>query len=871
MQQKIYYRKDYQAPAYQILSTYLTFELKQHEAMVSNEMVIERQESTRKDVPLVLNGEEQELFTLKLDGIDVPADAYEWTDTELKLFNVPDRFTLTVVSRIHPESNTKLEGLFKTGSMFCTQCEPHGFRRITFYLDRPDVMANFSTKIIADKKLYPVLLSNGNRIETGDLEGHRHYAIWQDPFKKPSYLFALVAGNLAKISDHFITQSGRKILLEIYTDAHFIEQCTFAMRAVKDAMRWDEIRFGREYDLDTFMIVASEDFNMGAMENKGLNIFNTKYILSSPETSTDLDYQNVHAVIGHEYFHNWTGNRITCRDWFQLSLKEGLTVFRDQEFTRDHFDPTVKRIEDVKIIRSSQFSEDHSPMAHPVRPDSYIEMNNFYTTTVYNKGAEVIRMQHTLLGAPGFRQGMDLYFSRHDGQAVTCDDFVAAMEDASHYDLSQFKNWYSQAGTPKVSVNSHYDAHTKTYTLKLTQNCPPTPGQAEKQPFYIPVKLGLVTREGAVQHFEYQGKNYTETVIPLKQSEETWIFEAIDTPPIPSLLRDFSAPVKLEINLSKTELKTLWQHDSNLFKRWEAGQALLSQVFKELLTQSKVNINTYAPYVLEPIQKLLADQTLAPAFISEAIQIPQSKAIAETIEIIDPLALCHSSDTLLHYVGQNLQDQLLETYHALAKNNTELHEPKAAGRRALKNICLNYLAYGSDEGTKLAYQQFKNAHFMTDKLSALAILCNSDQDDLKAAALEAFYQQFQAQPLSMDKWFLVQASSKNQDTRVKVQELMQHPRFNLKNPNKVYNLLLTFSQNIAAFHDQEGLGYAFIAEVIQMLDPINPIVAARFVRSLMNYKRFCAPYQALMQAELIKLSKLNLSSDSREIIMKSLS
>jgi aminopeptidase N len=868
MSPTIHYRKDYQAPHYYIISTYLTFDLKEHEAMVTNEMVIERAPDAPINAPLILNGEDQELFTLKLDGMDIPAAGYDWSETELKIFALPQKFTLTTVSKIHPESNTKLEGLFRTKGTFCTQCEPHGFRRITFYLDRPDVMASFTTKIIADKKLYPVLLSNGNKIETGAVDEHRHYAIWHDPFKKPSYLFALVAGNLAHISDQFTTMSGRNVALEIYTEPKFINQAAYAMTAVKDSMRWDEERFGREYDLDIFMIVATEDFNMGAMENKGLNIFNTKYILASAETSTDKDYEGVQAVVAHEYFHNWTGDRVTCRDWFQLSLKEGLTVFRDAEFTSDLHDRTVKRIEDVKIIRTSQFAEDRSPMAHPIRPDSYIEMNNFYTVTVYNKGAEVIRMQETLLGVAGFRKGMDLYFERHDGQAVTCDDFVAAMSDANHYDMTQFKNWYSQAGTPQVAISGHYDGMQKTYTLHLKQSCPATPGQDQKQPFFIPVKLGFISKTGAPLSFSYQGQAYAEHVIALKAPEETWVFTDISSEPIPSLFRDFSAPVKVEFNLSNDDLKTLWQHDANLFNRWDAGQELLSRIFKELITHDRVD--AFATYVLEPIKALLEDTSLPQAFVAEAIQIPSIKAIGEQETLINPKALFKASETLLNYVSKHLKTTLYETYLRLAQNNTELLDQNAVGRRALKNICLSYLAQANTEGVTLAYQQFKDAVFMTDRLAALIVLCNSDNTELKEQALAEFYERFKDQPLVVDKWFMVQATSKSKDTLERVQKLMQHPAFNIKNPNKVYSLPAAFSQNIIRFHDDEGQGYAFLGHVIETLDAINPLVNARLVRALMNHKRYSPPYQALMQAELKRLSGLHLSNDAVEIINKSL-
>ncbi len=831
---QVHYRKDYQPSTYIIHSTDLTFDIQEHETLVTNVMKMERIATASPDSPLVLDGEEQELFTLKLNDQHISPDDYEWTETGLTLQHLPSKFTLTVVSRIHPESNTKLEGLYKSKDMFCTQCEPHGFRRITFYLDRPDVMSLFTTKIIADKGRYPTLLSNGNLVEQGPVGAHRHYAVWQDPFKKPSYLFAVVAGNLSKVTDTFVTQSGRSVALEIYSDAKSIRQCEYGLQAMKDAMHWDEKRFGREYDLDVYMIVAAEDFNMGAMENKGLNIFNTKYILANPELSTDFDYQMVQAVIAHEYFHNWTGNRVTCRDWFQLSLKEGLTVFREHEFTADHHGRTLKRISEANLIRSSQFAEDASPMAHPIRPDSYVEMNNFYTVTVYEKGSEVIRMQHTLLGEAGFRKGMDLYFERHDGKAVTCDDFVQAMEDANQVDLSLFRNWYSEAGTPKVTVTSQYDAKAQTFTLHFKQD----------RLFHIPIKLGLLNRQGQVIG--------DELLYELKDKEATLVLESIPEAPIPSLLRDFSAPVKLFYDYPLEDLALLWEHDPNLFNRWDAGQRFMADL---------VLHDRDATPVLKPIRSILKEMNRHPALVAELISIPSLKSLAEMQTEIQPDRLIQSRERLCQLISTALNLEFKAVYQEAA-----LHD--SAGHRTLKNACLFHLcAAGEYQEAKI---QFDKASNMTDRFGALTAIVNSGAP-FKAQCLQQFYELYQHHALVVDKWFAVQASSKAQDTLDQVQSLLQHPAFNWKNPNKVYSLVLAFAQNFYAFHEQTGLGYRFVREFIQRIDPVNPMVAARLAKNLMSFKHYAKPYRDLMQAEIVKLSQIEtLSNDLKEIVTQSL-
>ncbi len=826
-----HYRKDYQPSAYRILSTHLTFDLKEHETLVTNFMEIER--ITDTDYPLVLNGENQELFTLRLNDEHLERQHYDWNDTELSLRNLPQKFTLEIVSRIHPESNTSCEGLYKTSGTFCTQCEPHGFRKITFYLDRPDIMSFFTTKIIADKKLYPVLLSNGNLIEQGALDQHRHYAIWQDPFKKPCYLFALVAGDIAKVTDQFITQSGRSVQLDVYAQKEFISQCDYALVALKEAMLWDEHRFGREYDLDIFMIYAASDFNMGAMENKGLNIFNTKFVLTDPTLSTDFDYQMTQAVIGHEYFHNWTGNRVTCRDWFQLSLKEGLTVFRDGEFTADHHDRTLKRIEDASYMRTHQFAEDKSPMAHPIRPDSYIEMNNFYTVTVYEKGCEVIRMIHTLLGETGFRRGMDLYFERHDGQAVTCDDFVAAMRDANDYDLTLFRNWYAYAGTPLVKASGHYNASQKTYTLHFEQS-----GEAL---FHIPIALGLISKTG---------KTLTQDqVFSLKTKTADLVLENISEEPIPSLLRDFSAPIKLEFNYSDEDLKTLAQHDPNRFNRWDAKERLLTLgnphdailIFRSALTQA----------------------FLYPAYTAEFLNVPNLKTLANLSSPTDPKELIAHRESLLKEISTSLETEFLACY------DQTLTLPPSPAIRALKNMCLTYL--GRQGRMFICKQQYDRSDNMTDRLAAFAAIMNGPNAELKTLVAQDFFERYQQYPLMLDKWFATQANAHTPDTFENVKALMQHPAFIRTNPNKIYNLVLAFANNFEVFHREDGQGYRLVREFIEEIDPKNHSVASRLVKTLMNFKEFAEPYHSLMRQELEALHALPyLSNDVREIVEKAL-
>ncbi|MDF2691314.1 MAG: pepN [Gammaproteobacteria bacterium] len=872
-QNTVKYRKDYLPPDYLIDTVELCFEISEEQTVVSSILTVRRSSKINNNVPLVLHGEHQELKSISLNGKALNKSEYRLTATDLSINVVPAEFTLAIQSIIKPQLNTALEGLYKSQDMFCTQCEPNGFRRITYYLDRPDVMASFTTKIIADKSQYPILLSNGNKIESGELDNNKHFAVWHDPFKKPSYLFALVAGDLAVLKDHFSTASGKSVSLEIYSRKPDIEKCQYAMDALKQAMRWDETQFGREYDLDIYMIVAVSDFNMGAMENKGLNLFNTKYVLVNPLTSTDLDYQNVQAVIGHEYFHNWTGNRITCRDWFQLSLKEGLTVFRDEEFTADHHSRTVKRIEDVKVIRSSQFAEDASPMAHPIRPDSYIEMNNFYTATVYNKGAEVIRMQQTILGKDKFRKAMDLYFEKFDGQAVTCDDFVSCMEAAGAIDLEQFKLWYSQAGTPCIKVRDHYDASQKTYSLHIEQSCPPTLGQAQKQAFDIPIKVGLLNSKGKDLMVEYNGIMAKEHVLRLNHSELDFTFREVPEAPVPSLLRDFSAPVKLDYPYTDEQLLFLFAHDSNEFNRWDAGQTMATRILLNLLKAEQNQESYQVPKnFIDAIHQVLRSSNLDKSLVAEMLILPSEKTLAEMMNLIDVDAIHQARESLLNTISKSLQDALFHAYNHLQLPGHYQIDKTSIAMRRLKNVCLSYLVQTEHpQLIRLCQTQFTQGNNMTDQLAALNCLANVSDANIRTDALDKFYQQWQHEALVVDKWLSIQASTKHSDTLTHVESLLAHPAFDYKNPNKVYALLNSFTANQAQFHRKDGKGYMLIVEQIKILDKINPLVAARLARSLMSFKRYDADRQALMKKALEEIAQIkNLSKDVYEIVQKSL-
>jgi len=872
------YLKDYRPPDYRIHTVNLQFELDAKRTMVKSLLIITAEYDIAKGVrPLILNGKDLELVSISLDGNKLAPPEYIVGNESLTIPVVPAQFTLEIETAINPEQNTELAGLYLAGSMFCTQCEAEGFRKITYYLDRPDVMARFFTTIVADRAEHPVLLSNGNLIDAGELRDGKHFAKWHDPSLKPAYLFALVAGDLARIDDKFTTLSGREVLLHIYVQHHNRDKCGHAMESLKKAMKWDEEAYGREYDLDLFMIVATDDFNMGAMENKGLNIFNSKYVLAKPETATDTDFQGIMGVVGHEYFHNWSGDRVTCRDWFQLSLKEGFTVFRDQQFMEDMTSKGVKRISDVNILRTHQFREDAGPMAHPVRPESYVEINNFYTMTVYNKGAEVIRMMRTILGPDAFRKGTDLYFSRHDLSAVTTDDFVKAMEDAAGVDLGQFKRWYSQAGTPELQVSRVYDPGAGTYSLIIRQTCPQTPGQQVKQPFHIPVAIGLLGKDGK-SLLNTDGRKTSEhadpgtRILEVKKTEETFVFRGIAEEPVPSFLRGFSAPVKVKLDLSDEERLFLMAHDRDEFNRWDASQQLAVKLILELVRDCQAG----KPLLLDNmfIQAFKANlETSMPdkAFQAFALTLPTENYIADFMTVIDPEAIHEAKHFVQLVLAASLKDLLLSVYRSHQGSGPYRTDQASTGKRSLKNTCLNYLAELEDEDIRaLCLHQFKAGRNMTDVMAALANLANSDCAE-REEALASFHDTWKHDPLVMDKWLAIQASSRLPNTLETVKALTRHAAFNIKNPNKVRSLIGAFSANSVRFHDPSGGGYSFLADYVLLLDPLNPQIAARLAAAFTMWKRYDEKRQALMRAQLERIRNTpKLSKDVGEVVSKTL-
>jgi aminopeptidase N len=871
------YLRDYQPPGFLVNEVSLRFELEPEATLVTNEMRLSRNPDAEQAEELFLDGEDLELLEVVLDDRSLAESEYTCTDKGLSLVAPEDAFTLVIRTRINPAGNTALEGLYQSSGNFCSQCEAQGFRKITYYPDRPDVLSRFTTTIVADRKKYPVLLSNGNPVDQGEYEDGRHFVIWEDPFRKPAYLFALVAGDLAVQEDAFITLSGREVVLRIYTEPHNIDKCDHAMRSLKRAMRWDEEVFGLEYDLDIYMIVAVDDFNMGAMENKGLNVFNSKLVFALPETATDDDFVNIEAVIGHEYFHNWTGNRVTCRDWFQLSLKEGLTVFRDQQFTGDMTSRAVKRIQDVRMLRTHQFAEDASPTAHPVRPDSYIEINNFYTVTVYEKGAEVVRMYHTLLGAEGFRRGMDLYFGRHDGQAVTTDDFCAAMADANGIDLSQFKRWYAQAGTPLLHASDEWDAANGVYRLTLSQECPATPGQEQKTPFMMPVRMALLDADGQGMPLQLAGEEMSageERVLTLTEQEQVFEFHGLTSRPLPSLLRGFSAPVRLKYDYSREQLAFLMAHDSDAFNRWEAGQDLALDILLDLVDKQQHGEALKMDQALvEAYGRVLEDADKDPAFVAEMLTLPGEAYIAEQMAVVDVDVIHEVRSFVRREISVALERRLFEIWRSLSQEQSEFAlEARDMGQRRLKSLCLSYLVdLDREDVYACAGQQFDEATTMTDSMGALAAL-NHGTHPLREQCLQAFHDRWQKNTLVMDKWFSLQAMAQREDTLEDVRRLMQHPLFSIRNPNKVRALIGAFAQgNPTAFHKKDGSGYAFLADQIIVLDDLNPQVAARMVRPLSRWRRFDPTRQELMQKALRRiLDHKDLSQDVYELVSKSL-
>ncbi len=881
-QPKMIYLKDYRAPDYLIDETHLTFELFEDHTLVHAQLVMRRNpECAGGDLPvLTLDGQQLELLSLSLDGQQLSPADYQLSDSHLSLQPKAASFVIDSSVRIHPERNTALEGLYKSGSMFCTQCEAEGFRKITYYLDRPDVMSRFTTTLSAEQHRYPVLLSNGNPIASGPEEGGRHWATWEDPFKKPAYLFALVAGDLWCVEDCFTTLSEREVALRIYVEPENIDKVQHAMDSLKKSMRWDEQVYGREYDLDIFMIVAVNDFNMGAMENKGLNIFNSSCVLAKAETATDAAHQRVEAVVAHEYFHNWSGNRVTCRDWFQLSLKEGFTVFRDAEFSADMNSRTVKRIEDVAYLRTHQFAEDAGPMAHPVRPEAFIEISNFYTLTVYEKGAEVVRMIHTLLGAEGFRKGTDLYFTRHDGQAVTCDDFVRAMEDANGVDLSQFKRWYSQGGTPRLAVRESYDAAAKSYTLSFSQSCPATPGQGEKLPFVIPLELGLLDRQGKDLPLRLQGEAAAvgaNRVLSLTAAEQSFTFVDLAEQPLPSLLRGFSAPVKLSFPYSRDQLMFLMQHDSDGFNRWEAGQQLAVQVLQELIGQhQRGEALVMDQRLVTALHSVLENEALDQAMVAEMLSLPGEAYLTEISQVADVEAIHAAREFARAQLADALFEPLWQRYQAnreISRNSAYVAEAEHFARRSLQNIALSYLMLsGAPHVLAACLEQFEVCDNMTERLAALAVLVNSPFEEEKAKALAGFAEFFQDNPLVMDQWFSVQAACSLPGALARVRQLMGHPAFTLKNPNKVRALIGAFTgQNPLNFHLADGSGYRFLADQVITLNALNPQIASRLLAPLTRWGKYDSARQTLMKAELERiLASGELSSDVFEVVSKSL-
>ncbi|QPQ54275.1 aminopeptidase N [Allosphingosinicella flava] len=846
-------REDYRPPEWLVPSIDLDFDLGAERTLVRSRLTVER--NGAEGAPLRLDGENLTLLDVRVNG--APAD-YALDGDMLIVEGVNSGDSVETTVAIQPAANTQLMGLYASGGILCTQCEAEGFRRITFFPDRPDVLSRYTVRMSADKALYPVLLANGDPVGSGDLEGGRHYAEWNDPYPKPCYLFALVAGDLQANRDRFVTQSGRTVDLGIWVRPEDLPKTHHAMAALKASMAWDEKVYGREYDLDVFNIVAVSDFNFGAMENKGLNIFNSRYILADPDTATDADYDAVAGVVAHEYFHNWSGNRVTCRDWFQLSLKEGFTVFRDQQFSADQGSAAVKRIEDVRALRAIQFPEDAGPLAHPIRPESYIEISNFYTATIYDKGAEIIRMMHTMLGGEGFRRGTDLYFERHDGEAATCEDFVKAMEDANGVDLSRFRLWYAQAGTPRITASLRHDDAAGRAHLTLEQAVPPTPGQDSKQPMPVPLKVALFG--------DLTGEKYADRLIVLEGVAQEVIFDGIGERPILSINRDFSAPVIVEADRSAGDLAFLSANDDNPFARYEAMQQLMLDTLLGAIRNGAADSGP----VTEAVRRTLSDPNLDPAFIAEAVLMPSEAFIGDQMEMVDPNAIHIAREALRADLGADLERLWRDLYAATTANRFE-YSPAAKGARRLRTVALSYLmAGGAEDAAALARQQFDAADNMTDRQGALGVLVNSDAPE-REAALAAFYDRYRGNALVIDKWFSVQALSTRPDTGAVVKALADHPDFTLSNPNRLRALIGGFAANQCALHVADGSGYRFLADMILAVDKLNPQTAARLVPPLGRWRRFDADRADKMKAELSRiLAADDLSKDVFEQVSKSL-
>ena len=872
--------KDYCCPDYLIDKVDLTFQLYEQDTVVQSRMEVRRNpESMTQNSPLELDGGEVVLVSIKVDGQLLTSDDYRLESEQLIVKKVPDSFVLEIETTIQPQSNTRLEGLYKSNGMFCTQCEAQGFRHITYFMDRPDVMSRFTTRIEADQTKYPVLLSNGNPVGNGELEDGRHWVSWEDPFKKPCYLFALVAGDLVCAEDRFTTCSNRNVDIRLYVEPQDLDKCDHAIDSLKNAMTWDEEVYGREYDLDIYMIVAVSHFNMGAMENKGLNIFNTSCVLANPLTTTDAGFQRVEGVVAHEYFHNWSGNRVTCRDWFQLSLKEGFTVFRDEQFSSD-MGCTIKRIEDVTYLKTYQFAEDAGPMAHPIRPESYIEMNNFYTTTVYQKGAEVVRMIHTLVGEDGFRKGCDLYFERHDGEAVTCDDFVKAIEEANQIDLGQFRRWYQQAGTPELEVSTAYEAESQVLTLNVSQYCGPTPGQDRKEPFYIPLRISLFDAEGAPVAVKIAGDrsdvlyiNQYDCVVPIFERKQSIQFEGVPERSIPSLLRNFSAPVKLNYRCRKEDLAFLVRHDSDGFSRWDAAQKLVLISIKEQI-QSYQEGGELAldDLIVDSFEYVLRDENLDKSLVASILRLPSEAYLVEETELSDTDAIFKVRQFFKQSIAAKLEEALLARYEDNKLDSIYQASSEQIACRSLKNVCLDYLCmHDLARAESLCFAQLESADNMTDESAALRGIVHQQLGDWRAA-LEGFYNKWKHEPLVVDLWIGIQASSPTEDALDQVKALRNHAAFEQTNPNKVRALYGTFANgNLVNFHQSSAAGYQFHTECILAMNKINPQIAARLVTPLTKWSSYNLARQKPMCDALKQiLAQPDLSNDVYEIVSKSL-
>ena len=891
------HREAYAAPAFWIDTVDLTFDLDPTKTRVLNKMRLRRNPDVAAQ-PLRLDGEDLNLARVLVNG---GGTSFKMDGNQLVLENLPEGhepFDLEIFTTCNPEKNSQLMGLYVSQGTFFTQCEAQGFRRITYFMDRPDVMASYTVTLRADKAKYPVLLSNGNLVEQGALDDGRHFAKWVDPHKKPCYLFALVAGQLVAREQRIVSRSGTEHLLQVFVRPGDLDKTEHAMKSLMASVAWDEARFGLPLDLERFMIVATSDFNMGAMENKGLNIFNTKYVLANPATATDMDFGNIESVVGHEYFHNWTGNRITCRDWFQLSLKEGLTVFRDQEFSQDMADNksarAVKRIEDVRVLRTVQFAEDAGPMAHPVRPDSYVEINNFYTVTIYEKGSEVVRMMQTLVATPadsqgrgGFAKGMKLYFERHDGQAVTCDDFAQAIADANPnsalaHHLVTFKHWYGQAGTPRLQVTGRYNAAERSYTVNLSQSCPATPDQEHKLPFVIPVTLGLLSRDGQALPLQLAGSadNAMQHTLVLTEDSASHTFVNIDSDPVPSLLRGFSAPVVLEDGLSSDDLLILLAHDSDPFNQWEAGQRLMLQSALDAIQQNKdlAAVPVMSEALVVALRNVLRHPQLDAAFKDLALTLPSENYIADQLDVVDPQRVHALRETMRLQLATALQADWQWAWDAHKHNGAYSPDAQSSGRRALAGLAMTMLCIAAVQNSDAVtpgrvYQQFKDASNMTDRFNALSALVVSGHA-LAQDALALFHKMFQHEALVIDKWFALQAGAPDRagDVLPRVRQLMQHPEFSLRNPNRARSLIFSYcSANPAGFHRTDAAGYVYWSEQVLALDAINPQVAARLARAMDRWSRLTEPYRGAAKVAIERVAaKADLSNDVREVISRAL-